>query len=124
MGTSGIKIIVLGGELRPVALSMVGSFTWEGLEKIRVAKAFVGAMGVDSKAGFTSANILEAQTKQKMITCARETFIIADSSKLDKIAPFPFAKIGDVTALITDKNVPVHVIKELRKKELKVVIAK
>lgn len=120
--TPEIKITVLGGELRRVALSMVGSFAWEGLEKIRVAKAFLGTMGVDAMAGFTSSNIMEAQTKQKMIACARETFIVTDSSKIDKIALFPFAKLEDAAALITDGDIRPEAVKELRKKGLKVII--
>lgn len=124
MNAPKIKITVLGGELRPVSLSMTGAFTLEELEKIRVSKAFIGAMGIDSKVGFTSSNPLEAQAKQKMIACARETFIIADSSKMGKVALFPFAKLEEVTKLITDKGARPDAIKELRKKGLKVIIAK
>lgn len=124
MSNPDVKITILGGELRPVALSMVDSFAYEKLEKIRVAKAFLGAMGVDIKAGFTSSNLLEAQTKQRMMNCARETFIVASFYKMGKIAPFHFAGFKDVTALITDDESPARTIRELRKKGLKVIIAK
>jgi len=64
--------------------------------------AFIGVDGIDAQAGCTTHHEVEAHTNAVMINCARRVVVVADSSKIGKVA---FARICEITAvseLITD----------------------
>ena len=56
----GIRIILTGGILRPGELSMVGHLAERALKEFFVDKLFLGAGGIDLKAGVTEYNLEDA----------------------------------------------------------------
>jgi DeoR family fructose operon transcriptional repressor len=119
----GIDLILSGGSVRSESQALVGSIALETFGKIHVDLALIGAMGVSEQRGFTSATLAEAQGKQAMIAAARETVIVADSSKLDKNSFMTFAALKDVKMLITDAEADPRIIKKLNKTGLEILVA-
>lgn len=99
----GINVYILGGKVKPKSKAIVGTNTFNELEKFRFDKAFIGVNGIDIEFGFTTADQEEAIIKDKAIEVSIEAFILADSSKFNKTS---FTKISDFreVTVITDKE--------------------
>ena len=101
-----ISVTVTGGAVRPVSLELSGPIAERTLEDYNIDIAFVGADGVDVKAGVTKHNEAEARTNRALITRAHRVVVVVDRSKLGEVR---FAKICDlatVDLLITDSGAP------------------
>ena len=55
--------------------------------------------------------------------CAREKYILCDSSKLDRNSISPVASLDEITALITDDEADPYYIDKLREAGLEVYVA-
>jgi DeoR family transcriptional regulator, aga operon transcriptional repressor len=97
-----IKLIVTGGLARSKSYELSGPIAEASLTGLNLDVAFIGVDGVDAVAGCTTHEEVEAHTNGVMIRHARQVVLIADSSKIGKIA---FARICEASAvghLITD----------------------
>lgn len=99
----GIDVYILGGKVKAKTKAVIGASAFNELEKFRFDKAFISIDGIDKEFGLTTSNQEEAMIKTKAIEVAKETFVLADSSKFDKIS---FAKVSDLigVTVITDKE--------------------
>ena len=73
---------------------------------------FVGTNGIHPTVGYTTSNEYEASTKRYAITHSDKAFILADSSKINKLNTYEFAKLHEAT-LICDsiKDFPADKLK-------------
>jgi len=118
-----IDVLVLGGSLRSDTISLVGPVTNQSLNMIRVDKVFIGTNGIDLQEGLTTPNILEAETKKRMIHAAKQVIVLTDHSKVGKVS---FAKIEELTNIdkcITDSKAPQIFINGLEEKGVDVYVA-
>lgn len=96
------RIVSPGGNLQGGYLALVGQRVLDSLSSYHVEKAFVSCKGLDMRGGFTDSNEEFAQAKRVMLNCARERYLVADSTKFNTVA---FARIGDLSdidAVVTD----------------------
>lgn len=121
---SNIRLIVTGGIVRPIELSMVGHLAERALRDFYVDKLFLGAAGVDLDAGLTEYNLEDTLVKQVMIKNAKRVILVADASKFGRIAFTAIAPLSIVNTLITDENLDLEWISRLRKLEIEVIVAK
>ena len=123
VGDEKISVEVIGGTLRKASEAMVGPRACKALENIRVDKVFLGCSGFDPALGFSSQNAVESETKQRMLKCAPEIIVLADHSKFSRPAFANFAKLDDITGIITDKKPDENILKsiKIKKKELTIV---
>ncbi len=98
----GVRVVVTGGTLRALQHSLVNPFGTRILEALYADKAFLGANGVHPEAGVTNANVPEAEIKRVMVRHARAAYVLADRTKLLRVATAKFAELAEVAALITD----------------------
>lgn len=97
-----LKLIVTGGVVRSESYELSGTIAEASLTGLNLDVAFIGVDGIDAKAGCTTHQEVEAHTNEVMIKRARRVVVVADSSKIGKVA---FARICEATAvseLITD----------------------
>jgi len=120
---SNIDLLLTGGNVRHESQALIGPIALASLSKVNVDIAFIGAMGVSARNGFTSATILEAQGKEAMLLAARKKVVVADHSKLNKAAFAPFARIDEVDMLITDYGAPAQAVSELKAAGLNCILA-
>lgn len=121
VGTS-VDLIVLGGSVRENSFSLIGSLCENGLTKVYVDKAFIGTTGASEK-GFMTPDINEARIKTTMISQSRENFIVADSSKFERLSFAIYATFESVDHVVTDWNVSQSVEEMLRKSNIDVIKA-
>ncbi len=100
--SKGVKAYMIGGRIRPVTASVVGSEAIRCLLKYNFTKAFVGTNGIDVTAGFTTPDSDEALIKEKAIEKSFAVFVLADHSKFRRVYPVTFAELKKC-CIITDK---------------------
>lgn len=121
-GMDGIEVIVTGGMLRQNTLAMVGPITEQSLSMLRVDKAFMATNGLDLQAGLTTPNIVEAATKTKMIDIAKQVILLADYTKMGKVAFAKFADVEKIDICIVDDKVTQVVVNEMEQVRVRVCI--
>ena len=97
-----VTIVMLGGLYHPASASFSGADNLEALARFGINVAFISAAGVDPERGATCAHFHEASIKQKVISLARENYLVVDSSKIGKLQRAYFAPIGVFKAMITE----------------------
>jgi len=119
----GPRLIVIGGELRRLSQTMVGTLTRVILRELHLDKAFMGTIGFTIKEGLTTTDPGEAFTKEMVMGQARQVIVLADSSKAGKISVARAGQWNQVHALITDQHLEKNFARELIKTGIKLVRA-
>lgn len=99
----GLKVHVIGGELKLSTEAIIGIEAVSNVEKFNFTKAFLGTNGVSLTRGFSTTDVEEAMLKRRVSELAYMTFILADSSKFGVISTVTFADINKC-CIITDKQ--------------------
>lgn len=119
-GIEGIEVIIVGGTLRQNTLSMVGPLADRSLDTLRVDKAFIATNGLDVKDGLTTPNLSEAMTKAKMLEIAQQVILLADHTKIGKVAFAKFADLSDIDVCIIDDKAPQDVMEKLKEAGIRI----
>jgi DeoR family fructose operon transcriptional repressor len=93
------------------------------MENLHADIAFLGTNGVDVNIGFTTPDSDESAVKRKMISHARETILMVDSSKFGKSFATRFAKLNEIDRVITDIGADNSSVQEMEKSGIEVVLA-
>lgn len=123
MGVQGINVVVAGGNLRNTTGSLVGPLTRDFLRKINIRRAFLGAWGVTLEEGITDTNLLEVELKQMIIQLVDEVIVVVDGSKFGEVGLSSFARVDEVSHIITDSSAPTEMIEAIRARGVQVLIA-
>ncbi|MCW6506873.1 DeoR/GlpR family DNA-binding transcription regulator [Lichenifustis flavocetrariae] len=99
-----ITMLMLGGLFYPASASFSAHQDLALLDGIGINVAFLSAAGVDAKRGATCEHFHEAQVKRKVLSLARESYLVADTSKIGKLKRAFFAPLGAFTALIAENG--------------------
>ncbi|MCR5018459.1 MAG: DeoR/GlpR family DNA-binding transcription regulator [Bacteroidales bacterium] len=118
-----IRIVVLGGTLVSNSLSVRDDYSLMGLDNIHAGKLFFSCDGFDLGAGITTAFPEEARLTCRMMSCADEIILLADSSKLGRIGFGRIAGWEELDTLITDSEIPTAVRSSIESLGVRVLIA-
>jgi DeoR/GlpR family transcriptional regulator of sugar metabolism len=103
-GNAEVRVIVTGGTVRPGELSLTGDLAERAFEALHCDTVFLGVGGVDSRAGLTEFNLDDARVKRAALATARRCVVLADASKLGKVAFAGVCPLERVDALVTDSG--------------------
>lgn len=117
------KVVLSGGDLRAGELSLSGPAALLSLQDYFVDKAFIGVAGVAEESGFTDFHVQEAELRKFMLRRAKETYVLADHSKMYITAFCKSADFQDVDVVITDSGTLPDMVKMLQNQGVEVVIA-
>lgn len=99
----GYKVYVLPGEIKISTDSIIGTLASEYVRNFNFTKGFFGTNGIDYDFGFTTTDVNEAMVKTSAIKRCKEAYIIADSTKFEKISQVTF--LNDIDQkIITNKG--------------------
>ncbi|MGG3528085.1 DeoR family transcriptional regulator [Bacillus pseudomycoides] len=101
-----IVVIVLGGFLRGKSLSVMGASLKQYLETIYIDKAFISSKALSFHEGLTDTAIDEGEAKQAMLSKSNEVIVLADHTKLGKVAFYKVCDKQGITKIITDELIP------------------
>ena len=99
-----IKVILLGGILRPHFYNAYGPYTELILDNLHADKFFYGADGVSEKHGISSVLLEEVPVKQKMINISDKVILVSDSSKFGSDAPYKVCTWEKINIVISDQE--------------------
>ena len=120
---SNLKIVVPGGVARPESYELVGPIAERGLEGLNLDLVFVGVDGITAEAGCTTHHEIEAYTNRALIKRARRVIVVADSSKLDRVAFARICSVAEVDELITDEGADPRAVSLLQGAGLSVTLS-
>ncbi|HNX33216.1 MAG TPA: DeoR/GlpR family DNA-binding transcription regulator [Kiritimatiellia bacterium] len=112
----GVTVTLAGGEFRPAIEALTGPATIRELRQFHVAKAFLGSDGISSEKGTTADSAEIADVCRLMSEQARQTIVLADSSKLGRAGFAHIMPAARMDILITDSGAPAAEVAKLRKK--------
>ena len=94
--------IILTGGVRTPSDALVGPFAVSALRTIHVDLVFMGVHGMDPHSGFTTPNVLEADTDRALVEAGRRLVVVADNTKWGIIGISSIARLDQADTLISD----------------------
>jgi DeoR family transcriptional regulator of aga operon len=117
-----IKLIVTGGLARSQSYELSGPIAEASLTGLNLHVAFIGVDGIDAKAGCTTHEEVEAHTNAVMIRHTHRVVLVADSSKIGKVAFARICAASDVDELITDGAADADAVRALTGEGVRVTL--
>jgi DeoR family fructose operon transcriptional repressor len=119
-----IELVLVGGHYRAPSNSVVGPFATEALRRTYAHRAFLGVEGVSVRSGLTTPVAAEAEIARLMISQTRgEVVVVADHSKMGKVADFAIADLDEVDRLVVDDGLEDEYRKRLVEAGISVTLA-
>ena len=122
-GLKEVTVISLGGMLRDSELSFIGHITEQALAEIRVDKVIVGTRGISLEHGLTNDYLQETLTDRAILKIGREVIIVADHTKVNRVATALLAPLEVMHTFVTDEVADKKFIQSLKKQNVKVIVA-
>ena len=111
-----LEIIFLGGLYRPQLNAVEGTWPLDMIGQFHADKAFLGADGLDSKAGLTTPSIAAAGIELAMIRRTRgEVVVLADNNKIGLVCPVVICPLDQIDVVLVDTGVDKEVRKEIQR---------
>ncbi|WP_026874841.1 DeoR/GlpR family DNA-binding transcription regulator [Jiangella gansuensis] len=104
-GDGDIDVIITGG-VRTPSDALVGPVAVASLERLNLDLVFLGVHGMDPRAGFTTPNLLEADTDRALVAAGRRLGVVADHTKWGTVGISTIARLEDADVLVTDDGLP------------------
>lgn len=108
-----VEVHLAGGQLRRGPLSCTGPAAERFFGDYFADRAFLAAEGVHPRAGVTGGHLPENSVRQVIIRQARESYVLADHSKLGRIAVGRVSPLAGLAGIITDSDADTTVLREL-----------
>lgn len=121
VSNTGASVMMPGGTVNKYTLSVSGSIAIDFIEKVNIEHAFMSASAFSLDSGFSVSNIYEAELKNKVISKAKKSIMLLDSSKFGKDLMFTICELKNINILITDKKPPDNIIQEAKKYGVEII---
>ncbi len=118
-----VTVVVTGGVVRPVELSLLGHMAEMTLPEVRVSKVFMGAQAISLEGGWTTDHIPEVSTTRRTLEMSPELIVLADHSKFGQTAAAVIAPLIRITTLVTDSGTDPGMIAEIEARGVRVIVA-
>jgi DeoR/GlpR family transcriptional regulator of sugar metabolism len=96
-----LTVVLTGGERTP-SDALVGPVAVAALRRLHVDWLLMGVHGMDAEAGFTTPNLVEAETNRALVASARRVAVVADNSKWGVVGLSTIATLDEVDVVVTD----------------------
>jgi DeoR/GlpR family transcriptional regulator of sugar metabolism len=96
-----LTVVLTGGERTP-SDALVGPVAVAALRQLHVDWLLMGVHGMDAEAGFTTPNLVEAETNRALVASARRVAVVADNSKWGVVGLSTIATLDEVDVVVTD----------------------
>lgn len=102
LAQQGVRVILLGGELKGSTEAVVGSQAMWTLRNYHFTKGFFGTNGVTKISGCTTPDEREAMVKSTALGQCREYYVLCDNSKFGQISSVTFVPFAG-TIFLTER---------------------
>jgi DeoR family transcriptional regulator of aga operon len=115
VGRPGPRVFVAGGEVRVSSQESVGHSAEAFLAEYNIDVAFLGVDGLDAVAGCTNYDPAGARVNAVLARRARKRIVLADATKIGRVALAQVCRMADVDVLITDSRATEAELEPLRR---------
>jgi DeoR/GlpR family transcriptional regulator of sugar metabolism len=109
--------------LRDSELSFIGHITEQALVEVRADKVFMGTRGVSLEHGLTNDYLQETLTDRAILQSGHEIVIVADHTKINRVATVLLAPLNTMQTLVTDAQADKKFVQALQKQGFNVIVA-
>ena len=117
------QTIILSGGVRTPSDALVGPFAVSALKAVNVDLVFLGVHGMHERAGFTTPNLLEAETNQALIETGRRLVVTADHTKWGVTGVSTIARLDRADIVISDRGLADEAREVLRDAGAELILA-
>ncbi len=117
------QTVILTGGVRTPSDALVGPVAVAAIRSLHVDMLFLGVHGMNARVGFTTPNLMEAETDRALVESARQLVVVADHTKWETIGISTIARLEDAHVLVTDSGLPDAAREELAARVGKLVVA-
>ncbi|MFA4965444.1 MAG: DeoR/GlpR family DNA-binding transcription regulator [Thermoleophilia bacterium] len=111
-----LEMVFLGGLYRPQLNAVEGTWPIEMIGQFYADKAFLGADGLDSKAGLTTPSIAVAGIELAMIRRTRgEVVVLADNNKIGLVCPVFICPLDQIDVVLVDNGIDEEDCREIQR---------
>ncbi|MDP9866137.1 MULTISPECIES: DeoR/GlpR family DNA-binding transcription regulator [Streptosporangium] len=107
------RTVVLTGGVRTPSDALVGPVAVAAIRGLHVDTLFLGVHGMSARAGFTTPNLLEAETNRELVASAHRLVVLADHTKWGTVGISTIAELAQAHVVITDSGLPEEARDEL-----------
>ncbi|MEV8632579.1 DeoR/GlpR family DNA-binding transcription regulator [Streptosporangium sp. NPDC051023] len=107
------RTVVLTGGVRTPSDALVGPVAVAAIRGLHVDTLFLGVHGMSVRAGFTTPNLLEAETDRELVASAHRLVVPADHTKWGTVGISTIAALTEAHVLITDSGLAEEACDEL-----------
>lgn len=118
---SEIRTIVSGGLVRPGEMSLIGARAEAAYGDLNCDSVFLGVAGISPEKGLTEYNLDDTRVKQIALEAAQRCIVLADETKLGRVAFATVAPISRVDVLITDALPSNPIVQALEDADVEVI---
>jgi ribose transport system substrate-binding protein len=97
-------VILIGGQMQAGHDGLFGPLVATVLERMRVGKAFICCDGISTAQGAACNDLVDAQVKAAMATCADTVIMMSLGEAVGRLALMSFATLNQVSHLITTND--------------------
>jgi DeoR/GlpR family transcriptional regulator of sugar metabolism len=96
------RTVVLTGGVRTPSDALVGPVAVQALRSLHLDTVFMGVHGMSANSGFTTPNLMEAETNRAFLASTQRLVVLADHTKWNVTGLSSIAAIGDADEIISD----------------------
>lgn len=100
------RTVLLTGGVRTPSDALVGPIATAALAQLHLDVVFLGVHGMTEDAGFTTPNLLEAETDRALVAAGRRLVVLADHTKWGTVGISTITDLGGADILVTDARTP------------------
>ncbi|WFE62252.1 DeoR/GlpR family DNA-binding transcription regulator [Micromonospora sp. WMMD714] len=96
------QTVVLTGGVRTPSDALVGPLAVEAIRSLHLDLLFLGVHGITERAGFTTPNLMEAETDRALVEAADRLVVLADHTKWGTVGISSIVGLGAADMLVSD----------------------
>jgi DeoR/GlpR family transcriptional regulator of sugar metabolism len=100
------QTVVLTGGVRTPSDALVGPVAVAAIRSLHLDLLFLGVHGMSDRAGFTTPNLMEADTNRALVAAAERLVVLADHTKWGTVGISSIASLADAHVVVTDAGLP------------------
>lgn len=100
---TSFEIIIAGGVLRHADRGITGEATVDFIKQFKLDYAVIGSSALDEDGALLDFDYREVRVTQAILNNARERFLVADKTKLERTAPVRVGHVSQLTGLFMDE---------------------
>jgi len=98
------RTVILTGGVRTPSDALVGPVAVATIRTLHVDVVFMGIHGMSERTGYTTPNLMEAETNRELVNAATELVVVADHTKWGTLGLSRIADLAAASTLVTDSG--------------------